>query len=220
MNNVNIPVAILVRVSSRRQDSDRQISELKDYADSKGYSVVSVLEETISGKASEDQRQGLHDCIELARSGRIRKVLVHEISRIARRSSIAHKFVETLEENGVSVYWHSQGIETLMDSGKRNPTAAIMMAVLAEVSRNEVETLRERILSGLDSARRRGVKLGRKLGTTIPPTDLVKKHSDVARLLRQGHSIRNTAKISGHAPSTIQRIKGAMRGQQVMDAMS
>jgi len=210
MNNDIIPVAILVRISSRKQDSDRQITELQNYADSKSYNVISVLEETISGKASEDQRYGLQECIDLARKGLIQKVLVHEVSRIARRSSIAHKFVETLEELSVSVYWHSQGIETLLPSGKRNPTAAIMMAVLAEVSRNEVETLRDRILSGLEQARRRGVKLGRKPGTSVPPQDLVRKHGDVVRLLRQGLSIRNTAKISGHAPSTIQRIKLAM----------
>jgi hypothetical protein len=38
----------------------------------------------------------------LARAGKIKKVLVHEISRIARRNSIAQRFVKTLEECGVS----------------------------------------------------------------------------------------------------------------------
>lgn len=204
------PVAILVRVSTQRQETDRQISDLTAYADSKNYELVAVLTETISGKAGEEERHGLQQAIDLAREGKIKKVLVHEVSRIARRNSIAHKFVETLEEHKVSLYWHSQRIETLLPSGKRNPAASIMMAVMAEMARNEVEVLRERILSGLDEARRKGVRLGRKPGSKIQPQDLVKKHADVVRLLRQGQSIRHTAKIAGHAVSTIQRIKEAM----------
>src|SRR5207248_9069139 len=65
----------------------------------------------------------LHDALpiseQLALEGKIKKVLVHEVSRIARRNSVAHRFVETLEECGVSLYWHAQSIETLLSSGKR-----------------------------------------------------------------------------------------------------
>ena len=50
-----------------------------------------------------------------------------------------------LEGHGVSLYWHAQGIETLLPSGKRNPSAAIILAVLAEMARAETDTLRERI---------------------------------------------------------------------------
>ena len=87
----------------------------------------------------------------LVRARRIK--LVHEISRLARRNSVAHRFVETLEECGVSLYWHAQGIETLLPNGKRNPAAGIMLALLAEMARNQTETLRERINSGLAEAR-------------------------------------------------------------------
>jgi DNA invertase Pin-like site-specific DNA recombinase len=207
MNTSKTPVALLVRVSTIRQDTDRQVSELEAYAHSNGYEVVAVLKETISGRANENERQGLQQAVDLARSGSIKKVLVHEISRIARRNSIAHRFVEELEDLGVSVYWKAQNLETLLPSGKRNPAAGIMLALMAEMARNEVEVLRERILSGLEEAKRKGVKLGRKPGTTIPPQDLIKKHSDVVRQLRQGQSVRNTAKITGHAVSTISRIK-------------
>jgi DNA invertase Pin-like site-specific DNA recombinase len=48
----------------------------------------------------------------------------------------------------VSLYWHAQAIETLLPGGKRNPAAGIMLALLAEMARNETETLRERIKSG------------------------------------------------------------------------
>jgi DNA invertase Pin-like site-specific DNA recombinase len=144
-----VPVAILVRVSTAKQETARQVSELRALADSKGWQVVAVCEEAISGRADESDRHGLHAVEELARAGKVKKVLVHEVSRLARRNSIVHRFVETLEELNVSLYWHSQAVETLLPSGKRNPAASVMLALLAEMARSETETLRERINSGL-----------------------------------------------------------------------
>ena len=201
------PVAILVRVSTLKQENDRQISELKAHATSKGYEVVEICEEKVSGNADEIDRHGLHRAEELARAGMIKKVLVHEVSRLARRNSIAHGFIETLETLGVSLYWHQQGIETLLPNGKRNPAAAIMFALLAEMARAERETLSERIKSGLEEAKRKGRKLGRPTGSVVTSKEFLAKHGDICRRLKEGHSVRNTAKITGKGISTVQRVK-------------
>lgn len=204
------PVAILVRVSTVRQETARQISELRAYADAKGFDVVEICEETISGRADATERTGLHRAEELALSGKVKKILVHEVSRLARKNSIVHKFVETLEESGVSLYWHAQGFETLLENGKRNPAAALMLALLAEMARSEVDTLRERINSGLAEARRKGVVLGRPAGTGLETADFLAKHRDIVRQIRAGQSVRNTAKITGKGGSTVQRVKLAL----------
>ena len=204
MKSTSTPVVILVRVSSSLQETDRQVSELTTYAKSKGYNIVEVLREKISGTADQDEREGLNQALELARTGKIKKVLVHEVSRIARRNSIAHKFVETLEDYGVSLYWAAQSIETLLPSGRRNPAAGIMLALMAEMARNELEVLKMRVRSGIEQARRSGVKLGRPLGST---DDLLKKHQDIVRNLKNGQSVRNTGKITGKGFSTVQRVK-------------
>ena len=201
------PVAILVRVSTDKQTTDRQKAELLAYADSKGFSVVEVVEEMISGRALANDRTGLKRIEELAESGKIKKVLVHEVSRVARTNSTLHRFVENLEAHGCSLYWHSQAIETLLTNGKRNPAASIMLSLLAEMARNEVEVLRERINSGLAQARRAGVVLGRRKGTTMSPDSILNRHADIVRLLKQGQSIRHAGKISGKGFSTVQRVK-------------
>jgi DNA invertase Pin-like site-specific DNA recombinase len=208
----SIPVAILVRVSSQKQQTDRQISDLTAFASSNGYQVVEICEETVSGRVSADQRTGLQRVEELARQGKIKKVLVHEISRIGRRNSVTHKFVENLLEMGVSLYWHQQRIETLLPCGKRNPAAGIMLALLSEMALAETETLRERILSGLTEAKKKGVKLGRPAGTTISTSEFLKKHKEIVRLLANHHSIRNAAKISGKGISTVQKVKAQLSG--------
>ncbi|HWX15466.1 MAG TPA: recombinase family protein [Chthoniobacterales bacterium] len=207
MAKAKVPVVILVRISTIKQETDRQISELRAYAQSKKYNVVAVCHETISGTADNGERHGLRRAEQLAREGKIKKVLVHEISRLARRNSVTHQFVEALEECAVSLYWHAQGIETLLPNGKRNPAAGIMLALLAEMARSETEILRERINSGLAEARRKGVKLGRPNGTTLSRDQFLRKHKDIIRLLKAEYSIRNTAKIVGKGVSTVQRVK-------------
>ena len=210
MSTQKVPVVILVRVSTQKQETERQISELRAYADSKGYDVLEMCRETVSGRADEDEREGLTRAAELARFGKIKKVLVHEVSRLARKNSVTHKFVETLEECGVSLYWHAQGFETLLPNGKRNPAASVMLALLAELARGEVELLRERINSGLAEARRKGVKLGRPVGTTIDRETFLQKHKDIVRFLKSGQSVRNTAKLSGKGFSTVVRVKAVL----------
>ena len=79
-----------------------------------------------------------------------------------------------------------------------------MLALMAEMARNELEVLKMRVRSGIEQARRSGVKLGRPLGST---DDLLKKHQDIVRNLKNGQSVRNTGKITGKGFSTVQRVK-------------
>ena len=175
------PVALVVRVSTTKQETTRRINDLKALAEGKGWQVV-----------------------------------VHEVSRVARRSSVVHSFVEALEACGVSLYWHAQSIETLLPNGKRNPAAGIMLALLAEMARAEKDTLRERINSGLAEARRKGVKLGRPEGTGLEAAELLEKHKDVVKLLKAGQSVRNAAKIAGKGASTVQRVKAALDAERII----
>ena len=208
------PVAILVRVSTDRQAHARQISDLRAVAVAKGWEVVEVIEETITGRANAADRPGLERIEALVAAGKIRKVLVHEVSRLSRRPAVVHAFVERTEAAGVSLYWHAQGIETMMADGKRNPAAAIMLALLAEMARAETDTLRERINSGLAEARRKGVTLGRPVGTTRAPKDVLALHKDIVKFLGAGQSVRNTATLTGKSTSTVQKVKRALGGPQ------
>ena len=205
-----VHVAIIVRVSTNKQETQRQRHELETVANSRGWQIVEVCEETVSGSADIQDRPALQRVLQLAAEGTIKKVLVHEVSRVARRPSVALTFVEMLEAHCVSLYWHAQAIETLLPNCKRNPAAAIMLALLSEMARAEKETLVERIKSGLDEARRKGVKLGRPIGTTLEAAEFLAKHKDIQKLLKSGQSVRNAAKITGKGASTVQRVKAAL----------
>src|SRR5205823_14280931 len=93
---------------------------------------------------------------------------------------------------------------------QKEPGCRHYVALLAEMARNESETLRERIKSGLALARKRGVLLGRRKGTTLTREQFLQKHKDILRQLKAGHSVRNVAKIAGKGISTVQRVKAAL----------
>jgi DNA invertase Pin-like site-specific DNA recombinase len=206
-----IPVAILVRVSTDEQDNTRQIEELQAVALERGWAVKEVVrEDGVSGSAR--NRPGLAHVLRLAESKAISKLLVHEITRLSRHPAVLHDAVERCNEAGVSIYWHSQRTETLLPDGERNPAAGMMLAILGEMGRTEREFLARRIKSGMDAAKRAGRHMGRPAGSGMSKKALLVKHGDVVKLLRAGHSIRNAAKITGKSKGTVETVKAAIGG--------
>ncbi|MCC2546436.1 recombinase family protein [Hymenobacter sp. BT175] len=200
-------VAIFTRVSKKSQATDRQVSELTEYAGQHRYQVVATFTEQISGSTKNDKRPVLQELLTLAMGGQLDKVLVSEVSRLGRSTVEVLKVLEQLEQLRVSVFVLNYHIETLPATGKPNPLALFMLTLLADLARMEKETLRERIHSGLDEARRQGKTLGRRKGTGKSDEQLLKDHADIVRQLRSGQSIRNTAAITAKGEATVKKVK-------------
>jgi predicted site-specific integrase-resolvase len=86
MSEAQVPVAILVRVSTVKQETQRQISELQDYASCKG---MEICREIVSGRADEDSRHVLRHVQDLARRGKIKKVIRHR--RRSAQCPVSHR---------------------------------------------------------------------------------------------------------------------------------
>ena len=205
---------ILARVSTKMQETNRQVNELKEIAESKDWNVIKIFRETVSGAVGKPvgweiavERKALEDVLELAKKKKIDKVLVHEISRIARRNSDVHRFIEKLTDYGVSLYWHQQRMETLDDQGKRDSAASIMLAIWAEMARSEREILRERVISGIAEAKKRGVKFGRPKGTHESDKGFLRKHKDIVKLLESNNTMRHIREVTGKSMGTIQKVR-------------
>ena len=197
---------IFVRVSKKEQDYQRQVEDLRAVAQSQAVQVVAEIAEKISGAKRNQDREGIQQLLGLSRRGAIQKVLVSEVSRLGRSTVEVLQIVEELTQLGISIYVQNFGIETLKN-GKRNPVAQFMFTLLAEFARLERETLRERILSGMDEARRQGVTIGRPVGATEEKAVFLKKYAAVARQLRAGLSVRKTAKLCDVAINTVRKVK-------------
>lgn len=207
--NKKVPkVAILCRVSTEEQDTSRQVSELKALCHEKGWNVVAVIENQESGMKR--SLAGLETVKELARKGKIQKVVVSEISRIARRLSVVSKFVEEMEDLKVSIFWQNQGLETLQENGERNGVANIFLAAFAEIARNEREMTVKRIRSGLASAREKGKVLGRPKNSLKSPQQFLSDHRGIVRRLKEKQAIRDIARLERCSFSTIYKVKNVL----------
>lgn len=73
----------------------------------------------------------------------------------------------------------------------------------------ETERLSERILSGLEQARRNGKRLGRPPGSTKDDEQLLHQYAAVVKDLKKGLSIRQVAVLREVSTDTVQRVKRA-----------
>lgn len=63
------------------------------------------------------------------------------------------------------------------------------------------------IKDGLAAALKKGVKLGRRVGSTRPPREVIKDHPDIVTQLRLGNTIRKAAAVTGKSSSTVFKVK-------------
>lgn len=200
---------IFARVSSSsdRQNTERQINDLTDYANKNDFEVVQIFTEHISGAKKNEERTILMECVDFCVSNKISTLLCSELSRVGRSTLQVLKTLETLHENGVNVYVQNLSINTLNENKQVNPIASILLTVMAEMSSIERQNIQYRLNSGRATYIANGGKLGRKKGSTKSLEQKKQEYSEVISLLKRGYSVRNTAKITGFGSATVQRVK-------------
>ena len=200
---------IYARVSSvsDRQDTSRQIEDLRKYANLRDIEVVATFEEHISGAKKNEERQILTDCLEYCTTNSVHYLLLSEFSRLGRSTLQVLRSLEVLHEAKVSVYIQNLGLYTLQPDGKVNPIVSILITILAEMSNIERSNIVYRLNSGRSNYIAKGGKLGRKTGSIKTEEKKREEYKEVIQLLKKGYSVRNVAKLQGIGISTVQRVK-------------
>lgn len=200
-------VCIYARVSTQGQDYERQLSELREYAERMNYDVVREFSEKISGAKNIAERQALVDLLDFAAANRIDKVLVYECSRISRRAIDFLQVIEQLTQMKVSVYILQNGLETLMADGSVNPIAQLVLGIIGQFNSMERSLIRSRMESGYNHFRSLGGKVGRKEGYRKSEEEMRAQYGREMSLLRKGLSLRNVQSITGTSVNTLRRVK-------------
>jgi DNA invertase Pin-like site-specific DNA recombinase len=186
------------RVSSIDQSLDRQ-----DLGD-----VEKVFEEKISGAKKNEERKELMAMMSYIKSNRIEKVLTWELSRIGRNAVQVLQVIEMLNDAKISLYIKNYNLETLNPNGTVNPLSQFMVQILNSVNEMERQTIVQRLRSGYSSARSKGIKVGRKTGVQVKSDDqFLKENKEVAKLLKQGFSVRKVMKLTDRSSGTVQKVK-------------
>lgn len=186
---------IYARVSSLtdRQSTDRQINDLNAYAASKGIEVVRTFEEHISGAKKNTDRPVLMAAVDFAIANRIDMVLLSELSRLGRSVYELQEIVKTLIDNNINAYCLKEGISLLNEDGTQSLITPILVAVLGVCAAIERENIAYRLNSGRKQAIAKGIRMGRKAGTTMSIADKRAKYPEVIKMLEKGQKMTDIA---------------------------
>lgn len=200
---------IYARVSSTndRQNTERQVADLNDYASKNNYSVVEVFEEKISGATKNAERHILNECLEFCITNSIDTLLISELSRLGRNVDEVLANVRLCKDNHLNIYFQKENLNIFSADGSENPFLTIMIAVLGTCAQMERENIKFRLNSGRAKYIAEGGKLGRKEGSIKSLEQREVEYKQVIRELRKGTSIRRTAKLCDVSVSTVQRVK-------------
>ena len=212
-------VVILARVSTDKQDYDRQVNELTTYCQKMNWEISRVFANKVSGNATNEEREEIQELVEFVKSNQVQRVVCLEISRMGRNTLEALKVIQFLNENKVSLYVKNYNLETLDSNGNVNPVASLICTILLEISQMERLTIKERMASGrrqyIERCRREGIKMGRPSTYKKSLDEYKKQYQRELSLIRKGLSLANIAAITGTSISTVAKLRKLVKERGV-----
>ena len=203
-------VVILARVSTDKQEYNRQVVELTDYCNKMGYEVMKVFANKVSGAKKNEDRSEIMEMLAYIEENKIDKVCVLEISRLGRNTLEALKVIELLNEKKICLFIKNYNLETLDAKGNVNPITSLICTILLEISSMERHTIIERMASGRDQyiakCRATGKKMGRPSTYRKSDDTMREQYKKEITLLKQGISLRNINAITGTSIATIRKL--------------
>jgi len=179
--------AIYARVSTIDQEPENQLAELRRYVEARGWSAVEYVDKGVSG--AKDRRPALDQLLIDARLRRLDVVVCWRLDRLGRSLKHLITLLDELQALGVAFVSLAEGIDATTPAGK------LQMHILGAIAEFERERIRERVLAGLQRAKRQGTRLGRPRLVVAP------ERLQAAR----GLPIREAARVLGVPRSTAQR---------------
>jgi len=194
MKVISMSTIIYARVSTKGQSTDRQVDELKAIAQKSGWEISDVkIDHGISGAKGRQHRPALDETLKAITQRKADRVMVWSVDRLGRSLQDLISTLNEIQAAGADLYIHQQAIDT------STPAGQALFGMLGVFSTFEREIIRERVISGLERAKAKGVKLGRK---PIPPI----KIKQVQKLRLEGHTQTAIAKKVGITQAKVSQI--------------
>jgi DNA invertase Pin-like site-specific DNA recombinase len=180
-------VALYARVSTKEQNLETQLAPLREHAERAGWEVH--REYTDLGYSGQKQRRpGLDALMQDAKARKFNALLVVKLDRLGRSLSHLVRLLDDLRALSIDFVATSQAIDTT------TPTGKLMLGMLGAIAEFERELIRERVMAGLERAKREGKILGRP-----PKLDA----EQVVELRAAGMSLRQIANALGVSKSAV-----------------
>jgi len=207
MNRQMNCACLFIRVSTDKQDYQRQILELNVFCRQKNLEVAETIATKITGTKTFQDREDLQLLFKSASSKKFDKVVVSEISRIGRNAKDIRNTIDYLHSKKIAIVFRNLGgLESLDDHGNESFVTNIIIAIYSELAQEEKRILSERIKSGLVNAKHKGKQIGRPEGKQEDEV-LLKKYSRLAADLRKGLSLSQCQKLHDVSRNTAIKVK-------------
>lgn len=186
-------IGIYARVSTTDQDCSQQLRDLREYAAARQWQVQGeYVDHGVSG--TKDSRPAMNRLMLAARRRAIDAIVCVKIDRWGRSLPGFVASVNELRSLGVRFIATTQGIDT----DESNPTARLLLNLLASFAEFERELIVERTRAGLQRARREGRIGGRPR--------LVVNRAKVAQMDADGMTTREIGAELGISAASVCRI--------------
>jgi DNA invertase Pin-like site-specific DNA recombinase len=184
-------VALYARVSTLNgQDPEMQLSELREYASRRGWSIAcEYVDRGVSG--SKESRPELNQLMADAHRRKFDAILVWKIDRFGRSLKHLVNALADLCAYGVAFISFRDNLDLSTPSGR------LMFQIIGAMAEFERSLIQERVRAGLRNARARGKRFGRPKA----PVD----SSAVAALRAEGRSWAEVCHTLGLSKGTAQR---------------
>ena len=153
----SIRCCLYARISTNdgRQDTENQLSQLREYCQRHGYTVVHEYIDQASGKSSD--RDAFRSLFDGASKRMFDRVVVWALDRFT-REGVLETFEHIRRLTSYGVAFESYTEQHFRTTG---PAGELMLAVAAWVSKQERIRISDRTKAGLERARRSGKHCGR-----------------------------------------------------------
>ncbi|RLE79283.1 MAG: hypothetical protein DRJ52_08745 [Thermoprotei archaeon] len=197
-NKIERPLAVYIRVSTKKQELENQLIAIEEWLKVRGLSWEDIdykFEDVESG--AEDRRPGFQELWRLVREGRVKSIIVFEISRLSRRQRTLIDFLYDCVEKGTMIYSVK---ESYLSEWLKDPKGrTIIVGLLSILYDLERQLISERTKAGLARARAQGKKIGGQFKLSE------KEVKELIRLYKEGVPIRRIARRFGISRATVYR---------------
>lgn len=197
------------RISTSGQKAGRQIENFKNHV---GFDAKNVYIDKIQGNTPFMERAEASKLFDTVTSSREKvTVVVDSIDRLGRNLMDILRTIEVFTTNQIALKSIKEGFTTLLDNGNENPTAKLVISVMASIAEMERNRIKERTKEGIAIAKAKGKYTGRKIGSVQTTSKLLERHGEVIKKLEKDLTIREIAQITGKSTATIQKVKKAIQ---------
>jgi DNA invertase Pin-like site-specific DNA recombinase len=181
-------IAIYVRVSTKDQNCDLQLRDLRAYCAARGFSVQREYVD-VGESGAKDSRPQLNELMAAARKRLFDAVVVWRFDRFARSTKHLLLALEEFRSLGIQFSSYQENIDTT------SPLGQALFTIVAAVAQLERDLIRERVSAGIRHARANGKKLGR-------PVRAVDR-GRILQMRAEGHSLQRIAEELGIGYGTV-----------------